>query len=54
MVAGKGSGTIRTGRHVRYPRETPLNNLWLALLDRMNSRVDALGDSTGRLPGLGG
>jgi hypothetical protein len=54
LVAGKGGGTVRTGRHVRYPRETPLNNLWLALLDRMNSRVDQLGDSTGRLPRLDG
>jgi hypothetical protein len=54
LVAGKGGGTIRTGRHVRYPRETPLNNLWLALLDRMSSRVDQLGDSTGRLPRLQG
>ena len=54
LVAGKGGGTIRTGRHVRYGRETPLNNLWLALLDRMNSRVDQLGDSTGRLPRLDG
>ncbi len=52
LLAGKGCGTLRTGRHLRYPRETPLNNLWLALLDRINSRVDGLGDSTGRLNNL--
>ena len=51
LVAGKGGGRIRTGRHVRYARETPLNNLWLALLDRMNSRVDHLGVAAG---GCGG
>src|SRR5262249_45291331 len=33
-------------------RLPPLNNLWLALLDRMNSRADQLGDRTGRLPRL--
>jgi hypothetical protein len=38
----------------RCAGETPLHNLWLALLDRMNSRVDQLGDSTGRLPRLDG
>jgi hypothetical protein len=52
LLAGKGSGTIKTGRHVRYPRETPLNNLWLSMLDRMTVKVERLGDATGRLPNL--
>ena len=51
-LAGRGCGTIRTGRHIRYPKDTPLNNLWLSLLDRMQVKVPALGDSTGRLAGL--
>ncbi|GIW89473.1 MAG: hypothetical protein KatS3mg108_3797 [Isosphaeraceae bacterium] len=54
LLAGRGAGTIQTGRHVRYPDQTPLNNLFLAMLDRMDARVDALGDSTGTLPGLDG
>jgi hypothetical protein len=54
LLAGKGCGTIRTGRHVRYAKETPLNNLWLALLERMSVKVAALGDSTGSLRGLNG
>jgi hypothetical protein len=54
LVAGKGCGTIKTGRHIVYPKETPLNNLWLSLLDRMSVKVQTLGDSTGSLPGLGG
>ena len=50
VVAGKGNGTINTGRHVKVARETPINNLWLSMLDRMDVRgVDRLGDSTGRL-----
>jgi hypothetical protein len=52
LVAGHGSGTIRSGRHIDYPKKTPLNDLWLSLLDRMNVKVDHLGDSDGRLPQL--
>jgi hypothetical protein len=52
LLAGKGCGNIRTGRHVRYRRDTPLNNLWLALLARMNCNIERLGDSTGTLTGL--
>jgi hypothetical protein len=54
LLAGRGCGTIKPGRHVRHARETPLNNLWLALLDRMSVKVTSLGDSTGSLPGLAG
>jgi hypothetical protein len=52
LLAGKGSGTIRAGRHIRYGRNTPLNNLWVSMLDRVGSSVEALGDSTGRLANL--
>jgi hypothetical protein len=52
LVAGRGCGTLQTGRHVRFPKETPLNNLWVGLLDRMSVKVDGLGDSTGALKGL--
>jgi hypothetical protein len=52
LLLGKGGGTITAGRHVRYPKETPMNNLYLSLLDRMEVPIDSLGDSTGRLPGL--
>ncbi len=52
LLAGRGSGTIRTGRHIRYRNNTPLNNLWLSMLDRMGTSMDNLGDSTGRLANL--
>ena len=52
LLAGRGGGTHRPGRHVRYEKETPLNNLYLSMLDRMDSSVEALGDSTGRLESL--
>ncbi len=52
LLAGGGCGTIRQGQHIRYRKETPLNNLWLSMLDRMSLKVDSLGDGTGRLNGL--
>ena len=52
LLAGNGCGTIISGRHIRYPKETPLNNLWLSMLNRMDVDVAKLGDSTGSLSGL--
>ena len=52
LLAGNGCGTISSGRHIRYPKETPLNNLWLSLLNRMDVNLAQLGDSTGSLQGL--
>ncbi len=49
LLAGRGGGTIQTGRHLKFPNETPLNNLWLALLQRLDVKVASLGDSTGIL-----
>jgi len=49
LVAGGVAG-IKGGRHVRYPRGTPMGNLLLTMLDKANvPYVDRLGDSTGRL-----
>ncbi len=52
LLAGGGGGSLETGRHVRYPDETPLNDLWLAMLDRMGVDAAKLGDSSGVLAGL--
>lgn len=52
LLAGKGNGQLRSGRHLRYPDETPLNNLWLAMLAKMNVPTEKLGDSNGILTGL--
>ena len=51
ILAGKGGGTIPAGRHFNVG-DMPLNNLFLSLLDRMDTRVQALGDSTGRLKAI--
>ncbi len=50
VVAGGGNRQIRAGRHLLYPIETPLTNLYLTLLETMGVPAAAeLGDSTGRL-----
>lgn len=47
VLAGKGGGTIKTGRHLKYPSDvTPLSNLHVALLERMGTPVKSFGDST--------
>jgi hypothetical protein len=52
LAAGGGAGLFHPGRHVRYPDETPMNNLFLSILDRMEVHPESLGDSTGKLEGL--
>jgi len=52
LLAGHGCGTLKSGRHIVYPKDTPLNNLWVSMLDRLEIRGMELGDSTGSLKGL--
>jgi hypothetical protein len=49
VLAGRGCGSLRPGRHVRYADETPMANLFIAMLDRMKIPVERLGDSNGEL-----
>jgi hypothetical protein len=51
LLAGRGNGTIKPGRHLKLEPQ-PLNNLYLAMLDRLGVKLDRLGDSTGRLTKL--
>ncbi len=52
LLAGGGCGTLKTGRHVRFANETPLNNLWVSMLNRMEVDLTQIGDSTGGLSQL--
>jgi hypothetical protein len=49
ILAGRGDGRIKPGRHIQYPKGTPMTNLYLSLLDRVNVPTERLGDSTGQL-----
>jgi len=53
ILLGRGRGTIDSGRHLRYPRNTPLTNLYVSMLQRMQTPVSQFGDSNGRLTDLG-
>ena len=49
ILAGRGGGTLRTGRFVNH-KSVPMSNLLLSMADRMGvQNLDRLGDSTGRL-----
>jgi len=52
LLAGAGNGALRPGRHVVYPKETPMTNLYVAMLDHMGILPEHIGDSTGELEHL--
>lgn len=62
LLIGKAGGTLKTGRHLAFPENTPMSNLYLEMLERMQVKVDSFGEShtskhaayDGRLPGLRG
>jgi hypothetical protein len=47
IMLGRGDGSLRPGRHIVYP-ETPMTNLFLAMLDQLGVPTGKLGDSTGK------
>jgi len=47
VLVGGGAGSLKGGRHLRFPKDTPMNNLHLALLDKVGVDVSKFGDSTG-------
>jgi hypothetical protein len=50
LLVGGGAGQLKGGRHLQYPRDTPMTNLLVSQLDKAGVRLDdGLGDSTGRL-----
>ncbi len=54
VLAGGGAGQIEGGRHIRYPKETPMNNLLITVLSKAGVPAEKLGDSTGQLTQLSG
>ena len=51
VVGGKSAGW-RGGRHLRYPKDTPMTNLLISMLDKVGLPAEQFGDSTGRLTAL--
>ena len=53
LLAGRGNGTLFSGRHIMCKKGTPLANLYLSLMTRLGVERDRHGDSTGQLSQLG-
>jgi hypothetical protein len=53
VMAGGAGGQVKGGRHIKFPKETPMTNLLLTMLDKAKVPVpEKLGDSTGELQRL--
>src|SRR5215470_9442955 len=49
VLVGGGAGQLKGGRHLRFPKDTPMNNLHMALLEKVGVPVEKFGDGTGRV-----
>jgi len=49
LLAGRGGRRLATGQHLVYGPDTPLANLYVAMLGAFGTPVDRFADSTGRL-----
>ena len=52
LLGGRGGGRIATGQHLVYSADSPLSNLYVAMLDAFGTPVDRFADSTGALRGV--
>ena len=49
VLLGGANGNVTTARHVALAKDTPVANLFLAMMSRAGAERDGFGDSTGRL-----
>ena len=49
FIAGNIRGKIKHGQHIKMPKDTPLCNLWLTLLQTMGIPEETFSDSTGTI-----
>jgi hypothetical protein len=49
LLAGGSNGRLKGGRHLKYPKGTPISNLYLTLLENVGVSLDSFADSTGKL-----
>ena len=52
LVGGGAGGRLATGQHRAYSPDTPLANLYVAILNAFGVPTDRFADSTGSLPGI--
>ncbi len=49
LLAGGKTARIKSGQHIRYPKDTQITNLYMTLLDKLGVATEKVGNSTGRL-----
>jgi hypothetical protein len=54
VLVGSANGKIKGNRLMVYPKETPMNNMLLGMMDAAGVKVEKFGDSTGELPNFTG
>ena len=54
ILAGGGSGTVKSGRLIQFRRDETMSNLHLSMLRAVGAKIDRFGDSTGPMVELSG
>jgi Protein of unknown function (DUF1552) len=49
LLAGRGGGKLKPGRHVVYDKPVPVTNLYMTLMSHMGLRAETIGDSNGEV-----
>src|SRR3954471_15800392 len=52
ILVGGGNGKLKGGQHLDLREPTPLANVHLTILDKINAKQDSFGDSTGLIANL--
>lgn len=52
LLGGRGGGRIDAGKHLVYAEDSPLSDLYVAMLDVFGTPVERFSDSTGPIKGL--
>ena len=52
ILVGGGNGALKGSQHIELREPTPLANLHLTILDKINARQDSFGDGTGLIAGV--
>jgi hypothetical protein len=52
ILVGGGNGALKGSQHIDQGKPTPIANLHLTILDKIDARQDSFGDSTGLIAGV--
>lgn len=52
LLCGKGGGRLPAAQHFKFAPNTPMNNLFVTMLDKVGVNIENIGDSNGNLKEL--